>query len=133
MLKKNIKYVDFDGNEREEDFYFNLTQQEITEMELSINGGFDKLIQNIVAAQDGAKIIELFKELIVKSYGIKSLDGKFFRKVDADGHRYVDDFMATEAFSVLYMELATNTEAATEFVNGITPKAPEDHKPKAVK
>ncbi len=133
MLKKTISYVDYNGTERTEDFYFNLTQQEIAEMQLSTNGGLDQYIQNIVAAQDGAQIIALFKDLICKSYGEKSLDGKYFLKEDEDGHKLVNKFKATEAFSNLYIELATNTEAATAFVNGITPKMPEDHKgPKAV-
>lgn len=133
MFKKTIEYVDYNGTERKEDFYFNLTNAEVTEMQLSTNGGLDKYIENIVAAQDSKQIIELFKDLICKSYGEKSLDGKFFLKEDEDGHKLVNKFKATEAFSILYMELATNTEAATAFVNGITPKAPEDHKaPKAV-
>jgi len=124
MYAKSIKYTDFNGVEREEVHHFNLTQAEITEMELSTNGGLDQYIHNIIAAQDGAEIIALFKQLICKSYGVKSLDGKYFHKRPED----LENFMATEAFSVLYMELATDTKAATEFVNGITPKMPEDHK-----
>lgn len=125
MLKKTITFTDFNGTERTEDFYFNLTKAEITEMELSTNGGLDQYIQGIVAAQDSAQIIALFKELICKSYGQKSLDGRKFVKTP----EILQDFISTEAFSELYMELATNTEAATAFVNGITPKMDiEDHK-----
>jgi len=128
MYKQTRTYTDFNGTERTEDFYFNLTEAEITEMQLSTNGGLDQYIKNIVAAQNTAEIIALFKDLICKSYGIKSLDGRGFYK-DKDALR---EFMATQAFSDLYMELATNTEAATAFVNGITPivREPEDHKKK---
>lgn len=127
-------YTDFNGTERTEDFCFNLTQAEVTEMELSTNGGLDKYIENIVAAQDTKSIIALFKDLICKSYGIKSLDGRLFEKSE----EILKQYTATAAFSDLYMELATNTEKATEFVNGITPnqknevKKPQDHNIKAV-
>lgn len=118
MLKKTIKYVDYDGNEREEDFYFNLTKAELTEMELSINGGLKKLIEKIVSEQDASKLIQLFKEIILKSYGEKSPDGKRFVK----NQELRDNFSQTEAYSELFMELASNAESATLFVNGITPQ-----------
>lgn len=117
MLKKTIKYTDFDGNERVEDFYFNLKQAELMEMELSTQGGMEKLIQKIIAEQDSKKIVALFKELILKSYGEKSLDGKRFIKSD----ELSKEFEQTEAYSELFMELATNAEAAANFVNGIMP------------
>lgn len=120
MLKKTITYVDYDGKERIEDFYFNLTKAEITEMELSEEGGLIKTIERVVAEEDGAKIIEIFKDLILKSYGEKSLDGKRFIKSD----KLKEEFSQTEAYSELFMELATNEEKASEFVNGIVPKVP---------
>ena len=120
MLKKTITYVDYDGKERIEDFYFNLTKAEITEMELSEEGGLIKTIERVVAEEDGAKIIEIFKDLILKSYGEKSLDGKRFIKSD----KLKEEFSQTEAYSELFMELATNEEKASEFVNGIIPKVP---------
>lgn len=39
MLEKVITYTDYDGNERKEKFYFNLTKAELTEMELSMREG----------------------------------------------------------------------------------------------
>lgn len=121
MLKKNIKYVDYDGNERNENFYFYLNKAELMEMELSTSGGLAEHINRIVTAQDAPSIIKVFKDLILKAYGEKSPDGKRFIKVAPDGHRLADDFAQTEAYSILFMELATNTEAATEFINGIVP------------
>lgn len=118
MLKQTIKYTDYDGNEREEDFYFNLTKAEIMEMQLSTAGGLEKKIQSIVAAQDTKKIIEIFKEIIIKSYGVKSPDGKRFIKND----EVRAEFLETEAFSELFMQLATDDKAAAKFINGITPK-----------
>lgn len=120
MLKKTIKYVDFDGNERTEDFYFNLTKAEVTEMELSTEGGLVKMLERIVAAQDSKRIIEIFKELILKAYGEKSPDGKRFIK----NQELRDAFSQTEAYSELFMELATNAEASAAFVNGIVPATP---------
>ncbi len=118
MLKKTMTYVDYDGNERTEDFYFNLTKAEIMEMDLSASGGLDKLITKIVAEQDGAKIVEIFKKIILGAYGEKSLDGKRFVK----SPELSEAFSQTEAYSDLFMELATNAEKAAEFINGIIPK-----------
>lgn len=126
MFKKEITYQDFDGTERTETFYFNLTQAEITKMELSTKGGLDVYIKKISSEQDTPKIIQLFEDLICASYGVKSADGKHFVKTKED----LDLFKSTQAYSDLYMELATDTDAATAFVNGITPKepsAPKDH------
>lgn len=121
MIAKTVKYNDFNGVEREEKFFFNLTKAEITEMELSTAGGLAESIKQIVAAQDTPAIIKVFKELILKSYGEKSLDGKRFRKVDDAGVPLSVAFSETEAYSNLFMELATDDKAAAEFVNGIMP------------
>lgn len=117
MLKKTIKYVDYNGTERTEDFYFNLSKAELMEMEMSTTGGLAEMIQRIVAAQDAPAIIKVFKELVLKAYGIKSADGKRFIKSD----EIRDEFAQTEAYSDLFMELATDADAAAKFVNGIVP------------
>jgi hypothetical protein len=117
MLKKTITYVDYDGNERTEDFYFNLSKAELIEIETSNNGGLSKMIEKLVAEQDMKRIVEIFKDIILKAYGEKSLDGKRFIK----SAELRDSFEQTEAYSQLFMELATNAESAAAFVNGITP------------
>ena len=117
MLKKTIKYTDYNGKEREEDFYFNLTKAEVTEMELSEAGGLTTTIDTIVKTEDGKKMVAIFKDLILKSYGQKSEDGRRFIKND----ELRDAFAQTEAFSELFMELSSNAEAAAAFVNGIIP------------
>lgn len=117
MLKKTIAYTDFDGNERKEDFYFNLTKAEVAEMEHSETGGLSKILRKIIDEQDNKKIVAIFKDLILKAYGEKSPDGKRFVK----NQELRDSFMQTEAYSELFMELAGNAEAAAAFVNAITP------------
>lgn len=117
MLKKSITYVDYNGTSRTEDFYFNLTKAEITEMEMSTEGGLAEMINRIVAAQDTRGIIKVFKELILKAYGEKSPDGRRFVKSD----ELSVAFSQTEAYSALFMELATDADAASAFVNGIMP------------
>lgn len=117
MLKKTITYTDYLGNQRTEDFYFNLTQAEVMEMELSRTGGLTAMIEKIVAEQDHPKIIKVFKELVLKAYGQISPDGRKFVKND----EVRDDFSQTEAYSMLFMELALDAKAAAEFVNGIVP------------
>lgn len=117
MIKKTITYTDYNGTERTEDFYFNLSKAEIMEMELSTTGGLAEMIQNVVNAKDTPAIIKIFKDLIVKAYGVKSPDGKRFMKSDELAAAFVE----TEAYSELFMELATDADAAAKFVNGIVP------------
>ena len=117
MLKKSITYRDYNGVEYTEDFYFNLSKAEIMEMEMGTTGGLAEMITKIVAAQDAPAIIKIFKDLILKSYGEKSADGKRFIKSD----EISTAFTQTEAYSELFMELATDAEAAAAFVNGIIP------------
>ncbi len=118
MFKKTMTYTDYDGNERTEDFYFNLTKAELLDMEMSTEGGLEKMINKIISTKDTVKIIAVFKDLIARSYGEKSADGKRFIK----SKELTEAFMQTEAYSDLFMELATNTKSAEDFVNGITPK-----------
>lgn len=117
MIKEPITYTDYNGIERKEDFYFNLTKAEIMEMEMSTKGGLAEMIQRIVAAQDQPAIIKVFKDLIIKAYGVKSPDGKRFIK----NEDVINDFVQTEAFSQMFMKLATDADAAAKFVNGIVP------------
>jgi hypothetical protein len=119
MLKKTIKYTDYDGNERAEDFYFNLTKAEVMEMEMGTTGGMRKMLEKIVGEQDSKRIVETFKDIIMRAYGEKSPDGKRFMK----SKEAADAFTQTEAYSELFMELATDAEAAAVFINGIIPQS----------
>ena len=120
MIKKTIKYNDYNGNERVEDFYFNLSQAEALEMELGTTGGLTEMVRRIVAAQDTPSIISIFKKMIMASYGEKSPDGKRFIKSE----ELSTAFAQTEAYSKLFMELATDAKAGAAFVNGIVPDPP---------
>lgn len=118
MLKKTITYTDYNDVERTEDFYFNLSKAEILEMELSTEGGLQRMIEKIVAAQDMPALSKYFKQIILMSYGEKSPDGKRFIKND----KLREEFSQTEAFSQLYVDLATDDQMAADFVNGIIPR-----------
>jgi hypothetical protein len=117
MLKKTITYTDYNDNERTEDFYFNLSKAELMEMEMGTTGGMTEMVKRLVASQDTAAIVKIFKDLVLKAYGQKSLDGKRFIKND----ELRDEFSQTEAYSILFMELATDADAAAKFINGIIP------------
>lgn len=117
MLKKTITYTDYNGVERTEDFYFNLSKAEVMEMEMSTTGGLAEMIKKIIATKDIPSIIKIFKEIILKSYGEKSADGKRFIK----SPELTNAFEQTEAYSVLFMDLALNAEAGADFVNSIIP------------
>lgn len=118
MLKKTITYTDYNGITRTEDCYFNLNKAEIAEMELSTPGGFAEMINKITASMDGKMIMKVFKELILKSYGEKSADGKRFVKSE----ELSEAFSQTEAYNELFMELITDSDAAAKFFNGIVPQ-----------
>lgn len=117
MLKKTITYKDYNGKERIEDFYFHLNQAELFEMELSAKGGLLETLTKMVSEQDGAALVKMFKDLILKSYGEKDLDGKHFKKSEEISR----NFSHTEAYSKLFMELVIDTEAASDFINGVIP------------
>lgn len=124
MIKKTITYTDYNGIERTENFYFNLSKAEVMEMELSADGGMTAAIQKIIDAKDVPAIIRVFKDLVLKSYGVKSDDGRRFMKTKPDGSHYADDFKETEAYSQIFMELATDAETASAFINGIIANTP---------
>ena len=117
MYKKTITYPDYNGEEIKEDFYFNLTKAEILEMQLEKEGGLAEKIQAIVDSKNVPQLIKIFKELILRSYGKKSDDGKRFIK----SPELSREFTQTEAYSELFMELATDSDAASAFINGIIP------------
>ena len=122
MLKKNIKYVDYDGNDRAEYFYFNLNKAEVIELQLGTVGGLTKTLEKIVQEKDTSRIIEYFKTIILKAYGEKSADGRRFIK----SQELRDAFEQTEAYSELFMELASDAKMAAEFINGVLPKEAAD-------
>lgn len=117
MLKKSITYTDYEGVERTEDFYFNLSKAELVEMEFGVDGGLQKKIDKIVQSRDSKEIISLFKDIILRSYGVKSDDGKRFIK----SKELADEFSQTEAYSELFMALASDDKEAADFINGIVP------------
>jgi hypothetical protein len=118
MYKITESYVDYDGNERKEDFYFNFTEAELAKMELSVTGGLTTIIQRAIDAKDVPSLIKIFEDLISKSYGQKSLDGRRFVK----SPEILEEFKQTEAYSQIYMRMATDEKAAAEFVNNVMPK-----------
>ena len=117
MLKKIITYTDYNGVERTEPFYFNLSKAELMEMELGVTGGMTEMLDKIIAAKDAPSLMKTFKEMIMKAYGVKSDDGKRLIKSE----ELSTAFTQTEAYSVLFMELITDDKAAADFVNGIIP------------
>lgn len=118
MYKKTVTYEDYKGNTRTEDFYFNLNKAELVELELSTKGGLTVTMDRIIAAQDNPTLFKIFKDLVSKSYGVLSDDGRKFIK----NQEVLDDFMQTEAYSIIFSELVTNAEAAAEFFNNVIPQ-----------
>lgn len=117
MLKETIKYQDYDGNEYEEDFYFNLNKSELIKLQTSIPGGLEQMIKNIIAAKDQNALMNMFSKIIHISYGEKSPDGKHFVKSE----EIANAFEQTLAYDNLFMELINDADKAAAFINGILP------------
>ena len=118
MLKETIKYSGFDGNEYEEDFYFNLTRSELVKLQTSMPGGLEQMIKNIIAAKDENALMSIFAKVIHLAYGEKSPDGKRFVKSE----ELADAFEQTLAYDNLFMELINDADKAAAFINGILPQ-----------
>lgn len=123
MLVKSITYKDFNDVERTESFYFNLSQSEITKMEISTEGGLEAKIQRLVSEKNGREIMAFFEEILAKAYGEKSPDGKQFVK----GPHIFEAFASTNAYDQLFMSLVTDPEEAARFIQGILPPAPQSN------
>lgn len=117
MLKKTITYTDYDGTTRKEDFYFNLNKSELMRLDLTTEGGVEKLIKKMIAERDNKKIFEMFEKIILMSYGEKSLDGRRFIKSEELSR----EFTQTEAYNVLLLELTENEKTMADFINGVLP------------
>lgn len=117
MLTQTIDYIDYNDQPQSDTVYFNLTKAELTKMELSTEGGYGALLERIGKSNDNAEIIKYLDDIIKRSFGRKHEDGKQFVK---SAEEY-EAFLSTEAYSVFFMHLITDTEFATTFVNGIVP------------
>ena len=117
MLRKEVKYKDFDGNDRKDVLWFHLNEVEITEMDLETSGGLVKYMESIIDTNDVNQLIEIFKDLLIRSYGERSMDGKHFYKDD----KIRNEFVSSAAYPVLYMEMVSDADKAVEFINGIVP------------
>lgn len=117
MIKQTITYTDYNGNERTEEYWFNLSKAELLRLETTTKGGFQKMLENAVASEDNYRIIEVFEDLIKHSIGMKTLDGKYFKK----SKEFTEDFMQSEAYSTLLFDLLQDVEKTNAFIRGILP------------
>lgn len=118
MIAKTVEYVDFDGNERSETFYFHLTKEQLM-FWLSTNAEYtlDKLLLRLGEKGDLKGTLNIFKQLILDAYGEKTLDGRGFMKSE----QMRNEFACTEAFSKIFCEIINNENSAMSFVKGILP------------
>lgn len=123
MYVKKVTYKDYDDIERTETCMFNLTKAELSQMQMEQAGGLEKRLTKMIELQDAPSLMRTIKDLLHRSYGEKSDDGRRFIKVDpTTGVHLADEFEQTEAYSQIYMELCTNAEAAAEFIANVVPK-----------
>lgn len=127
MHAETRKFKDFNGNEREETFYFNLTAAECAELEMKSTGGLMKSINDIIHSNDNGKILAVFKELVLMAYGEKSDDGLYFVKSEDAKKR----FASTQAYSDIFMDLATDANKAVKFFEDVLPEMSKEQKAQA--
>lgn len=118
MLKREITYEDFNGDTVTDVFYFNISKPELIELEVEVDQGFSSWIETIIEAKDHKTLLQQFKRIVLMAYGKKSEDGKRFVKND----QLREEFSQTAAYSALFMELATNDNAAADFLIAVLPK-----------
>ena len=119
MLKKTITYVDYDGRERTEDFWFNLSKTELTKLDAELPGGVLGVLRKIIDKQDRKALVDFIETLILRSYGEKTLDGKRFVKTPD----MAEEFMQTPAYDELFMSILSDTDSQTSFINGVIPQS----------
>jgi len=118
MLKREIKFEDFDGNQTSEILYFNLSKPELIELEVEFKQGFGQMLQHIIDTKDNRELVARFKQIILMAYGEKSEDGRRFIKSE----QLREEFSQTAAYQELFMELASDDEAAVTFLTGVLPR-----------
>lgn len=117
MLTKTFTFTDFNGEERTEQHQFNLTKTEIAKLELGTTGGLSEMIRRIIESKDTPEIIKIFEDIVLKSYGEKSADGRQFIKDEEK----TKAFMQTPAYDQLFLELIGDANKAAQFIVGIVP------------
>lgn len=118
MVKETIKYIGFDDQAREEDFYFNLNKTELMEAELSVPGGLSVAFEKAMKAKNVAAIVFMFRDLLWRAYGEKTPDGRGFHK----SPQLTQSFVETPAYDKLFMELVTSEDKARIFLDNLMPK-----------
>ena len=121
MLKKTITYVDYLGTTRTEDFYFNLSKTELSDMQMSVEGGFNVQLEKMMNAKDNNDVYHTFVNVVLQAYGELSPDGRFHLKEDENGNKLYKKFKQSPAFDVLMDEISQSTETVAEFCKGILP------------
>lgn len=117
MLKKTIKYTNFSGVERERTLYFDLTKAELTMLGLSVDGGLDVVLTNLMEAENIPELIQNFEKILLLSYGEKSEDGERFIKGDDISRK----FKESPVYDEIFMELITDEKKAADFINAVMP------------
>lgn len=118
MLKKTVKFKNYDDVEITKDLYFNLRKDELISMQFEENGGLDKLLTKMQNEKDSKEIMKMFEKILKASYGEKSPDGNEFIKSEEVWNR----FKSSNAYEVLFMELVSDANKLSQFIESVIPK-----------
>lgn len=127
MLTKNITYTDLNGKERTDQYMFHMSKADVIRLEAELSTpeefedgsttALERVINKFVETKNIHEIVMFFEDLIKRSFGVKSEDGRSFLKyLDAS-----DAFMQSPAYDVLLIELLSNEQNAIAFFSAILP------------
>lgn len=116
MKAMTVTYVDFNDVERTETHYFNVSKTELVKMQAGTDGGLYALMQRAIDARNEQMFAEVYEKIIDMSYGVKTADGRGFKK----NPELLAEFKATGAYDALFIEMLDADKFAA-FVNGILP------------
>ena len=120
VLKKTIRYTDFDGTSREEDLYFNLSEAELLEMAIHHDRGVEGVaayFKELGESKDPKLIIPAVKNMLLLAYGERSEDGRHFRK----SPEITDDFVSSAAYQEMFMQMMSDRDTIMGFFKGALP------------
>lgn len=118
MYKKELTFKDYDGKQRTETLLFHLNEVELVDIEVDKGPkGMLGYLENIQKTENTAEAVRFIKDLLRKSYGIKSDDGRQFIKSDA----IWDDFSQTAAYPAMFALLVQSEVELEAFITGLPP------------
>lgn len=117
MVRREIKFTDFNGKSQTEVGYFNINKAELGKLQMRHNGTYLDYLKLLSERKKVEEMYNFVYELILDSYGEKDPEGRKFIKTP----EMRTDFEQSLAFSEMIVDLVSNPDDLANFVKGIMP------------